>query len=188
MTSPDSVDPSVLKDFLEKAQQANGKVSETSMPSAKNLPILEFDRPMDLAVAVESLVLKNGASDNTCTPGHCLVASLVLLKRATTMMALVMHKKSKNLDSWPKSELHGILYALDEMTTLLAAEAALQSIVAPTVKHLVDEHKQSRGQAPDSEPLRVDYISTAALGALGIDHEAFDDHFKVEWGETALNS
>ena len=132
---------------------------------------------MDLAIAVEAMVVTNSQQGNSCTPGHYLVASLALLRRVTGTLMPLLQKKAETAS--PEENLF-ILCALDEIAKLVALESALQSIVTPTVSRVIQDARKSRGEQPGESPLRVDYISTTPLSDLGIDHEVFDDYFQQE--------
>lgn len=187
-----SVSSDLLAELYQRAQAANSTQagadgeSPRTIPSAKNLPLISFNKPLDLALAVESLILTNYEEGNVCSTGQCLVASLVLLSRGVAELFQNVQAKSQELGTLSTSETLAILSVLDCLKNLQAIESRLRAEVGPTVSNHVELERESRGEPAKGTPLRSDYISTAVLDGLGIDREAFDDYFKTDWCSSIL--
>lgn len=172
MDVPDSINTQQLQELLRQAQPT----AERDFPAITALPVLPYERPMDLAVAVESLILHASRNNQGITVGMLLAAASYLLSSSRSMLLSQLQEQ----DGGGVSQAMAMLHVTADISRLRQLQAAVDDLHLPAVAYLLQLEAKSRGDANAAlDPRRVDLISTAVLGALGIDHEVFDDYFSI---------
>lgn len=150
------------------------------MPSGAAVPILEFKQPLDFVIAVEALITTNARAGNELTAGQIMAAAENLLTKAVLAVAGGLKRRTEALE-FGKSRMEeaiGILSSLERLQTLQHLTTQLAELVYPAVKAIVIEQREMSGDSSDHPPTRAELISTAVLEGLGVDLEAYNEHFE----------